>query len=46
MQAKLNLMKINLLNVLHTQTMLERVKENGTSLFSQILFFNNKPILQ
>ena len=46
MQAKLNLIKINFLRVLHIQIMLERGKENRKRLFSQILFFNNKPISQ
>ena len=44
--GKAQLMKINHLKVLHIQTMSERVKKNRTSLFSQILFFNNKQMLQ
>ena len=46
MQPKLNLIKINLLKVLYTQIMLEGEKENRTSLFNQILFSNNRLILQ
>ena len=38
MQAKLNLVKINLFKVLHIQIMSEQGKENRTSLFSQTLF--------
>ena len=38
MQAKLYLIKINLLKVLLMQIISERGKENRTSLFSQILF--------
>ena len=46
MHAKYNPMKINLLKVLHIQIMSERGKENRTSLFSPILFFDSKPVLQ